>query len=51
MEKKTMRELIAEKSWKVKGLKEKLNITDKEVEEWAKLKKPYTKSRKPSEKY
>ena len=51
MEKKTMRELISEKSWKVHGLKEKLNLTNKEVEEWAELKKPYTKCKKPSVKY
>jgi hypothetical protein len=43
---KTMKQLIAEKHWSVQGLKDNLKITDKEVEEWAKLKKQFTKSKK-----
>ncbi len=43
---KTMKQLIAEKHWSVQGLKDNLKITDKEVEEWAKLKKQFTKYKK-----
>jgi len=46
MEKKTMKQLMLEKSWKVEGLKVKLNLTDKEIQEWEKLNKPLKKSKK-----
>ena len=32
---KTMKQLMAEKHWSVQGLKDNLQIKDKEVEEWA----------------
>ena len=46
MEKKTMKQLMIEKSWKVVGLKDNLKIKDKEIQEWEKLNKQLKKSKK-----
>jgi hypothetical protein len=46
MEKKTMKQLMMEKSWKVAGLKDNLKIKDKEIQEWEKLNKQLKKSKK-----
>ena len=43
---KTMKQLMAEKHWSVQGLKDNLQITDKEVETWARLNKRYKKYKK-----
>ena len=41
-----MKQLMAEKNWKVAGLNDNRKIKDKEIQEWEKLNKRLKKSKK-----